>query len=484
MAADRAEHVAPGAGAGAGRRRVGRERPLRGLDGRLPGLWAGSGPDRPALRWSSGPRTAWRPISPILVDVPVEVAAARLAAGPGGAQRLDRMERLGPGLRGPCARGFPRPGGRRSRPLAGRGRRGGYCGRGGPYRGRRAHTVRQRRRPVGEHAAPGPRALRRCRRPGRGRRRAACGGGQPGARVPLPWAGRQRRPRGRLWLRRRAAVPRGRVRCSAQRAAPHWRGPTPTSTWCAGAVPPSPSPRSARWSSLAQRRPLQAARQVIVVLDVHLAALRAPALLKTLEEPPGDTVFVLLADQVVPELVTVASRCVEVDFPPVARSVLVAWLTASGVDSAMAAVVADSSGGNPERARVMVDDPDVAARVELWASVPDELHTDGTTAAGADPARARRRRTGPSNRCGSNMPARSRHSPRPPRKWASEACPVARRSSSSTSARSGGSAPMRLRAGLGCPCPLVPRPPRGRRPGRAGRGGRSPTCAAQLTRSA
>ncbi len=69
--------------------------------------------------------------------------------------------------------------------------------------------------------------------------------------------------------------------------------------------------------SLAQRRPLHAARQVIVVLDVHLAALRAPALLKTLEEPPGDTVFVLLADQVVPELVTVASRCVEVDFPPV-----------------------------------------------------------------------------------------------------------------------------------------------------------------------
>ncbi len=30
----------------------------------------------------------------------------------------------------------------------------------------------------------------------------------------------------------------------------------------------------------------------------------------------------------------------------------------------------------------MVDDPDVAARVELWASVPDELRSEGTTAAG------------------------------------------------------------------------------------------------------
>jgi DNA polymerase III subunit delta' len=133
--------------------------------------------------------------------------------------------------------------------------------------------------------------------------------------------------------------------------------------------------------SLAQRRPLHATRQVIVVLDVHLAALRAPALLKTLEEPPGDTVFVLLADVIVPELVTVASRCVEVPFPPVPRDVLVRWLTDQGVPSDMAAVVSDSSGGNPERARVMVDDPDVVARVELWSSVPDALGTEGTAAA-------------------------------------------------------------------------------------------------------
>ena len=133
--------------------------------------------------------------------------------------------------------------------------------------------------------------------------------------------------------------------------------------------------------NLAHRRPLAAARQVIVVLDMHLVQDRAPVLLKTLEEPPGDTVFVLLADEVVPELVTVASRCVEVPFPPVPRDVLVRWLTASGVEPDMAAVVADSSGGNPERARVMVDDPDVSARVALWASVPDALTTSGTTAA-------------------------------------------------------------------------------------------------------
>jgi DNA polymerase-3 subunit delta' len=133
--------------------------------------------------------------------------------------------------------------------------------------------------------------------------------------------------------------------------------------------------------NLAHRRPLAAARQVIVVLDMHLVQDRAPVLLKTLEEPPGDTVFVLLADEIVPELVTVASRSVEVPFPPVPRDVLVRWLTASGVEPDTAAVVVASSGGNPERARVMVDDPDVSARVALWASVPEELTPSGTTAA-------------------------------------------------------------------------------------------------------
>jgi DNA polymerase-3 subunit delta' len=136
-----------------------------------------------------------------------------------------------------------------------------------------------------------------------------------------------------------------------------------------------------RLVALAQRRPLQASRQVVIVTDVHLAARAAPALLKTLEEPPGATVFVLLADDVPPELATIASRCVQVSFPPVPRVTMVDWLLGRGVDPAVAAVVADSSGGNPERARVMIDDPEVAARAELWSSVPDQLNDTGVVAA-------------------------------------------------------------------------------------------------------
>jgi DNA polymerase-3 subunit delta' len=131
--------------------------------------------------------------------------------------------------------------------------------------------------------------------------------------------------------------------------------------------------------ALAQRRPLAAARQVIVVLEMHLVLDRAPVLLKTLEEPPGQTVFVLLADELTPDLTTIASRCAEVLFPPVPREVVARALEDTGVAPDMAAVVAESSGGNLDRARVMVDDPDVAARVALWASVPDELASSGAS---------------------------------------------------------------------------------------------------------
>jgi DNA polymerase-3 subunit delta' len=135
-----------------------------------------------------------------------------------------------------------------------------------------------------------------------------------------------------------------------------------------------------RLVALAQRRPLQSARQVVVATDVHLAGRSAPALLKTLEEPPGATVFVLLADYIAPELATVASRCVQVPFPPVRRDALIHWLEAQGAPADVAAVVADSSGGNPGRARVMVDDPEVIGRGALWSSVPDQLRGTGEMA--------------------------------------------------------------------------------------------------------
>lgn len=131
---------------------------------------------------------------------------------------------------------------------------------------------------------------------------------------------------------------------------------------------------------LAHRRPYSGSRQVLVVGDVHLATRSAPALLKTIEEPPGATVFVLLAYDVPPELATVASRCVEVPFLPVPTAAMVSWLTARGLPSAQAELVAEGSGGNLDRARLLVEDPSYAARIEAWRSVPAQLDGYGATA--------------------------------------------------------------------------------------------------------
>jgi len=133
---------------------------------------------------------------------------------------------------------------------------------------------------------------------------------------------------------------------------------------------------------LAQRRPFEAARQVLVVGDVHLALRSAPALLKTVEEPPPATVFVLLAEDIPSELVTVASRCVEVTFQPVPSAAVEAWLRAQGIDARQAAVVAAGSGGDLDRAHLLAHDAGYAGRLELWRSVPSRLNGEGGVAGG------------------------------------------------------------------------------------------------------
>ena len=135
-----------------------------------------------------------------------------------------------------------------------------------------------------------------------------------------------------------------------------------------------------RLVGLAQRRPFEGDRQVLVVTDVHLAVNSVPALLKTVEEPPPSTIFVLLADGIPPELVTVASRCVEVAFPPVATATIEQWLVADGVEDGLARLAAQSCGGDVDRARLLVDDTGLVDRLALWHSIPARLDGHGAVA--------------------------------------------------------------------------------------------------------
>jgi DNA polymerase III subunit delta' len=143
-----------------------------------------------------------------------------------------------------------------------------------------------------------------------------------------------------------------------------------------------PEEGSARW--VVQRAPLSpvdATRSVFVLLDFHLVRDAAPVLLKTIEEPAPHVVFIVVADEVTPELVTIASRCVQVQFGSIPEALVADRLVADGVDPALAADAAAASLGSIERARLLVDDPRLVVRRDAWRAVPDRLDGTGATAA-------------------------------------------------------------------------------------------------------
>ncbi len=130
---------------------------------------------------------------------------------------------------------------------------------------------------------------------------------------------------------------------------------------------------------LALRSPVEGARKVLVLVDFHLVQQAGPTLLKIIEEPPASTVFVVLAEHLPPELVTIASRCVRVDFRGLRPEEIITVLVDEGATPERAAKAAASSAGNLDRARLLVTDDRLAQRVEFWQSVPRRL--DGTGAA-------------------------------------------------------------------------------------------------------
>lgn len=125
------------------------------------------------------------------------------------------------------------------------------------------------------------------------------------------------------------------------------------------------------------RSPVEGRRKVIVVTGAEAIEEAAIGkLLKVIEEPPPSAVFVLLAEEVPPETVTIASRCVTVEFGPLSVLELERALTGSGVDAERATVAAAAAGGDLDRARLLATDDDLAVRATLWQQVPGRL--DGT----------------------------------------------------------------------------------------------------------
>lgn len=100
-------------------------------------------------------------------------------------------------------------------------------------------------------------------------------------------------------------------------------------------------------------------RKVFVIREAdRLNPAAADVLLKVLEEPPAETVILLLSARPdeLPE--TVLSRCHVVTFLPLSERFVVETLTGEGADAGRAALAARLAGGNLGRARRLATDPD------------------------------------------------------------------------------------------------------------------------------
>ena len=105
---------------------------------------------------------------------------------------------------------------------------------------------------------------------------------------------------------------------------------------------------------LSTTTPTESKVKVVIVHEVHLMRDSAAArLLKTIEEPSEKVIFILLADQLVPSLATINSRCVVVQF----------------------------AANNAYRERLLANDPQFAHRQEAFASIPYKLDGSGATVA-------------------------------------------------------------------------------------------------------
>ncbi len=128
--------------------------------------------------------------------------------------------------------------------------------------------------------------------------------------------------------------------------------------------------------------PTEADLRVVIVLEVHLRhEIAAARLLKTFDDPNDRLVFILLSEQLLPTLETIASRCVIVNLPALDAGIIAEQLGREGISPEIATRAARSAGGSLDRARILVTDTALAQRQAAFAEVPYQLDGSGAAVA-------------------------------------------------------------------------------------------------------
>ena len=92
------------------------------------------------------------------------------------------------------------------------------------------------------------------------------------------------------------------------------------------------------------------AKAILVFPAERMNNITANALLKTLEEPPGDVKFVLASDAAHQLLPTIRSRCLGHSMVWPGTEASLAWMQGQGVSGAQASVMLRAAGGRPDDA--------------------------------------------------------------------------------------------------------------------------------------
>ena len=158
------------------------------------------------------------------------------------------------------------------------------------------------------------------------------------------------------------------------------RGEHPDITEVVRSGPAISAPQAREIVRTASLAPNEGARKVMLLDDFHLVRPDGAALLlKTIEEPPDSTTFVICADFVPHDLVTISSRCARIDFVTIDDATVAARLVEEGADAESAAEAAAAAHGDLDRARVLAADPALARRRRAFAEVPRRLDGTGAT---------------------------------------------------------------------------------------------------------
>ncbi len=113
-------------------------------------------------------------------------------------------------------------------------------------------------------------------------------------------------------------------------------------------------------------QPLEGRKKAVLIDQAErMNASAANCLLKTLEEPPEDTVLILIAGGSADMLPTILSRCQRLPFSPLGRKDLVEVLCSLGSDTAEAEQVAPYADGSVGKAGLLLESGFLQRRADI-----------------------------------------------------------------------------------------------------------------------